>query len=141
MTRFVASTENDQHGQTGESRQRTRLLFVRPAVDAIAALALFMLATMTLASAPTAANPHLAGAAPQFTSTVTPAIADAGDRPIVEIATTSSPQAADAVYRRTSSSAAWVLLSLAFSILVAFNLAFLRHMRQAYAHPRNRPRE
>ena len=123
------------------TRMRVRVAFIRPAIDAAAALALFMFATMTLASAPTSANPHNFGAHGQFASPATPAIADTGRPPIVEIATTSSPQAADAVYRRTSSAAAWVLLSFAFSLVAALNMAFLRHMRRAYANPRNRPRE
>lgn len=107
--------------------------FVRPAIDAAVALVLFMIVSMTLTCAPSSANPQNPSSVAQLRSLV------AEERPIVEIATTSSPEAPDAVYRRTSFSAAWVLLSFAFSILVAFNLAFLRHMRRAYARNRERP--
>ncbi len=108
--------------------------FVRPAIDAAVALVLFMIVSMALTCAPSSANPQNPGSVAQLRSLV------AEERPIVEIATTSSPEAPDAVYRRTSFSAAWVLLSFAFSILVAFNLAFLRHMRRAYAKDRSRER-
>ncbi|MEZ5899941.1 MAG: hypothetical protein AB7S74_11810 [Hyphomicrobium sp.] len=118
-------------------RGRGRWFFVRPAIDAGVSLVLFMIATVTLNSAPTSANPQIPGPAAQFRSMVAPAVGDpAEERTIVEIATTSSPESPDAVYRRTSFSAAWILLSFAFSILVAFNLAFLRHMRRAYAKGR-----
>ena len=106
---------------------------VRPAIDAAVALVLFIIVSMTLTCAPSSANPQNPGSVAQLRSLV------AEERPSVEIATTSSPEAPDAVYRRTSFSAAWVLLSFAFSILVAFNLAFLRHMRRAYARTRERP--
>jgi hypothetical protein len=69
-----------------------------------------------------------------------PALGLSTDVPaMVEIATTSSSQAPDAVYRRTSATAAWLLLSLAFSLLIAFNMAILRHMRRAYAPKCSRP--
>jgi hypothetical protein len=38
--------------------------------------------------------------------------------------------------RHTSRGAAWVLLGCVFSGMVAFNLAFLRHLRREYASPR-----
>ncbi|HMN36682.1 MAG TPA: hypothetical protein PKD49_03085 [Hyphomicrobium sp.] len=112
-------------------------LLVRPAIDALAALAFFVAVSMALSCAPSSANPHNPGPAAQFRSMVAPAVGDPAEEPtIVEIATASSPEAPDAVYRRTSFGAAWVLLSFAFSILVAFNLAFLRHMRRVYAKSR-----
>lgn len=123
--------------KTASRRARRRWLSVRPAVDAAAALAFFTLVGMMAGSVPTSANPHMAGHAGHASTTVSMAIANAADVPtIVEIATTASPNAADAVYRRTSTTAAWVLLSFAFSLVIAFNLAVLRHMRRAYARPR-----
>ncbi|MEQ1714446.1 MAG: hypothetical protein ABL907_00445 [Hyphomicrobium sp.] len=139
--RSEASRSEASQSHDAGPRRRIRFAFIRPAIDAAAALALFMFATMTLASAPTSANPHNFGTPPPISSPAALAIGEAGRPPIVEIATTSSPQAADAVYRRTSSAAAWVLLSLAFSLVAALNMAFLRHMRHAYANPRSRPRE
>lgn len=128
------------------ARWRRRRALARPALDAAAAFALFVALSVTFASAPTSANPHYyPGSATQFTQPGTPpavtaAIADEVVRPIVEIATTSSANAPDAVYRRTSSAAAWLLLSFAFSVLAAVNLAFVRHMRRAYASPRAKTR-
>jgi hypothetical protein len=56
-----------------------------------------------------------------------------GPAPIVEIATTSSAMNSDAVFRRTSTRAAWALLGLAFSVLTAFNILVLSHLRRVYA--------
>lgn len=119
-------------------RRVARSALVRPAIDAGLALVVFVLATMTFVSAPTAASPYLAHSAisEQFSARAAPAVGEPGDASIIEIATTASPNSPDAVYRRTSSNAAWVLLSLAFSVLAALNLAFVRHMRQAYVKPR-----
>lgn len=113
---------------------RGRWGFLRPIIDATVALGLFMFVSMAVTSAPSSANPHNPGPAAQYRSMIAPAVAQGDEqRTIVEIATTSSEASPDAVYRRTSFSAAFVLLSLAFSIIVAFNLAFFRHMRRAYA--------
>ena len=57
---------------------------------------------------------------------------------MIEIATTSSTNNADAVFHRTSAQAAWALLMIALSIVVALNLALFRHMRQAYTPARRR---
>ncbi len=123
-------------------RAKVRYKLVRPAIDALAAFAVFGTAALTLNCAPSSASPHtfvtpaLHNAAFQ---SVGPALAEAGVRPLVEIATTSSPNNPDAVYRRTSEQAAWSLLAIAFSLAVALNLAVFRHLRQAYAHPRRTP--
>lgn len=119
-------------GSAKSWKARKRWLRLRPAIDAAAALGLFMLISLTVASAPTSANPQIPAHATQFSLTM-PAVATGADTPpVVEIATT-NPQAADAVFRRTSSTAAWALLSLGFSIMIAFNMAVLRHTRRAYA--------
>lgn len=121
---------------------RKRWMAARPAADAMLALALFVLVSVMLGTAPTSANPHVPAA--QVYNVSPPAqaaLATSNDEPtIVEIATTSSPQAPDAVYGRTSATAAWLLLSLAFSLVIAFNMAILRHMRRAYAPKSGRPR-
>lgn len=109
----------------------------RPVLDALVAFLLFLGATMSLGCAPTSAHPSFPrDVAAQRQTQALHAIGEDGDRPIIEIATTSSPNSPDAVYRRTSTAAAWLLLSLAFSVIAAFNLAFVRHMRRVYVRPR-----
>lgn len=123
-------------------RAKVRYKLVRPAIDALAAFAVFGTAALTLNCAPSSASPHTFVTPALHNSafhTVGPALAEAGVRPLVEIATTSSPNNPDAVYRRTSEQAAWSLLAIAFSLAVALNLAVFRHLRQAYAHPRRTP--
>lgn len=107
--------------------------FWRPLIDAaVAGLAFVLVSTMFCA--PVKAGPYPAAfagihrAAPSF---ATKAVADPGPLPIVEIATASSP--AEAVYRRTSTTAAWGLLGVAFSMLAALNLAILRHVKRVYS--------
>lgn len=121
---------------------RKRWMAARPAADAILALLLFALVSVTFGTAPTSANPH---SPPPHVYNISPAqvaLATGNDEPtIVEIATTTSPQAPDAIYGRTSATAAWLLLSLAFSLIFAFNLAILRHMRRVYAPKSGRPRQ
>lgn len=123
-------------------RASRRWQSARPAADALAALALFTLVTVTFGAGPTSANPHIPAAQLHVqTHGAQRALGSSDDVPaLVEIATTSSPHAADAVYRRTSESAAWLLLSLAFSLMIAFNMAILRHMRRAYAPKSGRSR-
>jgi hypothetical protein len=124
-------------------RARQRWLAVRPAADAMAALVLFVCVSMMIGAGPTSANPHIPAAGQVHSSSpaARAAIVTGQDEPaIVEIATTSSPQAPDAIYGRTSATAAWLLLSLAFSLLIAFNMAILRHMRRAYAPKSGRAR-
>lgn len=121
-------------------RSRRRSLVPRPAIDALAAFLLFLAATMSIGIAPTAAHPNLAyGSAGLRQTQVLHALGEADDQPIIEIATTASATSPDAVFRRTSTAAAWVLLSFAFSLVAALNLAFIRHMRRAYANPRGNP--
>lgn len=130
----------DGQGWKSSQRAKRRMLGFRPAIDAGVALVLFVLISVTLGSAPTSAFPQLPGHGAQSgRSAAIAAVAGASDTPaIVEIATTSSPQAPDAIYRRTSSGAAWLLLCLTFSLLIAFNLAMLRHMRRVYVRRRGR---
>jgi hypothetical protein len=111
----------------------------RPLLDAALGGLLFVLIASMTTSNPVRACPFsaaLAGVENATTPAAFAAVADAEPAPIIEIATTSSVYAPDAVYRRTSATAAWVLLGLAFSLLTALNLSFFRHLRRAYAIPR-----
>lgn len=145
MRHGASKLNGAQSGWRLAARWRRRRVFARPALDAAGAFALFIALSVGFASAPTSANPHYPGRAALYTSqgmpsAAQPAIAEAGVRPLVEIATTSSETAPDAIYRRTSAAAAWLLLSFAFSVIAAVNLAFFRHMRRAYARPRGKAR-
>lgn len=120
-----------------------RNVLFRPIIDAVIAFALLCFVSLALGIGPTSASPHIPqtafshalGAAPAAQK----AIASAGDRPdVFEIATTKSANSANAVYGRTSFQAAWFLLMLSVSAMVALNLALLRHMRKAYAPKKRR---
>jgi hypothetical protein len=114
-------------------RQRAFRLVLRPLRDAAIAGVVFALATIGIvcpharagttpaafAGLRTAAHPHA-----QL------AVAEPKPLPLIQIST-AHPR--EAVYRRTSSQAAWGLLGVAFSLLAALNLAFLRHIKRAYA--------
>jgi hypothetical protein len=116
---------------------------LRPALDAVAAGIVFVLFTAVTTSAPVHACPFSAALATLDHAATTPtlkAVAQPGPPPIIEIATTSSPSDPNAVFRRTSHGAAWILLGLSFSLLVAFNLSIFRHLRHVYASPRGRRR-
>lgn len=127
-------------GEAGK-RRRSHFNAIRPFGEALAVFALCLIASLTLSSAQSAANPYRAHSiVAQFQMQTMPTIAEEGDRPLIEIATTSSVNSPDAVFRRTSWSAAWILLSLAFSIVATVNLALVRHMRHAYVKPRSRLR-
>lgn len=125
------------------ARARYRRFMLRPALDAIAAGIVFVLFTAVTTSAPVHACPFSAAFATLDHAASAPtlkAIAPAEPPPIIEIATTSSPSDPNAVFRRTSHGAAWVLLGLSFSLLAAFNLSIFRHLRHVYARPSARCR-
>jgi hypothetical protein len=114
---------------------------LRPVLDASAAGIVFILLTAVMTSAPVRACPFSAAVSSldhTAQTSVLKAIAEPGPAPIIEIATTSSISDPNAVFRRTSDTAAWVLLGLSFSLLTALNLAIFRHLRRAYASPRTR---
>ena len=100
---------------------------------------IFGLTTVLATSAPVLAQIHPAAfAGPKF-SVKRPAIIAVGQAypiPLVEIATTSSFTNPDAVFRRTSASAAWGLLGVALYILAVLNLAIFSHLRRTYAPKR-----
>ena len=105
----------------------------RPLIDAAVAGLAFVLVT-TMFGAPVKAGTFpaaFAGIHHQAAPFAVKAVADPGPLPIVEIATASSP--ADAVFRQTSTTAAWGLLGVAFSMLAALNLAILRHVKRVYS--------
>jgi hypothetical protein len=122
------------------SAPRGKLL--HPVRDAAAAFVVFGLISSAVTCAPSSASPNPGAFAATHQTpadAAKKAVGDANDRTaVIEIATTSSPFNADAVYKRTSSGAAWLLLASAFSMLAALNLAFLRHMRRVYVLPRKR---
>lgn len=125
-------------------RPKYRRFVVRPIIDAAAAWLVFGLVTAMATSAPLSAgtNPAaFAGLERAAKPAAVKAVGEPGPAPLIEIATTSSPANADAVFRRTSASAAWVLLGIAFSILAALNLTIFRHLRRAYATPKRRSTE
>ncbi len=119
----------------GAKRPRYRGIVFRPLLDAAIAGVVF-----TLVSSAVACNHAKAGIIPAAVTAVaeaaanpiaTKAVAEPGPLPLVQIATATSP--ADAVYRQTSTTAAWTLLGVAFSMMAALNLAVVRHLKRAYA--------
>jgi hypothetical protein len=123
------------------NRTKARYTIFRPVLDAAGAFLALCLICLSLGAAPSSASPNVAN----FTTlqlAQPPAAMKAVGRsdvlPVIEIATTSSPANADAVYRRTSFLAAWGLLLIGFSVAAALNMAMFRHLRRAYADPRQR---
>jgi hypothetical protein len=122
-------------------RSKVRKLLLRPMLDAATVFAMLSFLGLALGTVPTSASPNIPsinGYQVSPSPTVMKALGAEDVRPVVEIATTSSPNSPDAVYRRTSEQAAWGLLMIALSLVAALNLALFRHMRQAYASPRRR---
>lgn len=124
------------------SRIKARQVLLRPVLDASMVFAALCLIGLTFGTAPSSASPNVPPSH-SYQMTVSPMVLKAlseGDvQPVIEIATTNSPDSPDAVFRRTSAQAAWALLMIALSVVVALNLAMFRHMRQAYAPVRRRP--
>lgn len=123
------------------SRPKARSALIRPILDAAGTFAVLCFVCLSLGAAPSSASPNVTSF---NTLQLVPspdaikALGQSDVRPVIEIATTSSPDNADAVYRRTSFQAAWVLLMLGLSLVAALNMALFRHMRNAYASPRRR---
>jgi len=138
---MAASEIADRHLPTRARRQKRRRRLIRPFLDAAGAALLFVMLTGVGASAPVKAC-AFSGAFSAMERPLAPhavkALGEAGPPPIIEIATTSSSRSPDAIFRRTSSTAAWGLLGLSLSLLAALNLSFFRHLRRVYAHPRTR---
>jgi hypothetical protein len=125
-------------------RPKYRRFVLRPIIDAAAAWLVFGFVTAIVTCAPLSAGTNVAspaafsGLGHAARPAAVRAVGEPGPAPIIEIATTSSPANADAVYRRTSAGAAWGLLGIAVSLLAAFNLSIFRHLRRAYATPKRR---
>jgi hypothetical protein len=135
------SEASPRNSQARTFRPKYRLFVLRPILDAAAAGIVFILLTAVMTSAPVRACPFSAAFSSLDHATVPPilkAVGQPGPAPIIEIATTSSVWDPNAVFRRTSNTAAWSLLGLSFSLLTALNLAIFRHLRRAYATPRAR---
>ncbi len=127
---------------SGLARLRIRTALLKSARDALIAGFAFTLMSGAVTSGHSNASPQIPSAA-IFANTAPlaiPALATDEPAPIVQIATTSSVGAPDAIYKRTSVTAAWALLALAFSGLAALNVALVRHLRRAYARPVRRGR-
>ena len=128
---------SDDHSNT--SRPKLRNAFLRPARDACVAFGLFVLVSLALSSGPTSASPHrLLSPNPGFALLTTHAVATPGGQQIFNVAAKRSTVVSSEAYRPTDTTAPWLLLSLAFSLLAALNMALVRHLRQAYANPRKR---
>lgn len=137
--KLVVGREAANAGDCHQRRFRHALL--RPFADAIVAFAVFSTVSAGLMSAPSSANPGPSSFSVRHETVSTLAVKAIGEqdhRPLVQLATTSPPANAGAVYRGTSFSAAWMLLAIAFSAIFAMNLAVVRHVRRAYARPGNR---
>mgnify|MGYP003401645988 CR=1 FL=1 len=100
------------------SRPKLRYALLRPALDACVAFMLFVLVSLALTSGPSSASPHrLMNPGLASPSMSNPAVATPDDRQIFDVAARPTPATADAVYRQTDTAAAWLLLSLAFSLI------------------------
>lgn len=117
-------------------RHSARWAVARTARDALVAFMAFGVISGTVVCLPSAASPTLAGAAlaiPAPNGSAVAIVATDDRAPVVQFATTVSSTSSNAVYRRTSDQAAYLLLAVAFSLLAALNLAFVRHLRDSYA--------
>lgn len=135
-----STTQGVQDQVTGD-RYKARSVLLRPILDAAIVFVALCMIGLTLGTAPSSASPNvpaITGYQVSLSPSVMKALADQDVRPVIEIATTSSTNNADAVFHRTSAQAAWALLMIALSIVVALNLALFRHMRQAYTPARRR---
>lgn len=66
------------------------------------------------------------------------AVAKIANRPLVEIATTESADSANALVGRTSIDAAWILLGIGLSAILALNAMLIDHLRRRYARSTRR---
>jgi hypothetical protein len=128
------------HGTRASAKKRlARRRAMTPIRDAALAFAAFSCLALTVGSAPLLAGPS-AGITTNFVtaSQVHKSIAHDEPAPVVQIATVAANDEADAIYRRTSFGAAWVLLAASFALTAALNLAIIRHLSHAYARRRLR---
>ncbi|MEQ1651348.1 MAG: hypothetical protein ABL897_02560 [Hyphomicrobium sp.] len=122
-------------------RTKARKALLRPLLDVGLVFSVLCILGLALGTGPSSASPNVPtinGYQLSISRPVSKAIADQDVRTVIEIATTSSPNNPDAVFRRTSAQAAWALLMIGLSVVVALNMALFRHMRQAYTPPKRR---
>jgi hypothetical protein len=125
---------NDTSAMGGHpGRQRAFRFVLRPVRDAAIAGVVLALATTGIICPHARAGTTpaaFAGLGAAAHSHALLAVAEPKPLPLIQIST-AHPR--EAIYRRTSSQAAWGLLGVAFSLLTALNLAFLRHIKRVYA--------
>lgn len=125
-----------RHPAVGRSISRRR----RFRLDLHVAVVSFVVgfAAVALTSAPLRAGPIpcLAGIERTAAPIAAKAIGEPGPAPLIEIATTASINDPNAVFRRTSNTAASGLFGASLSLLAALNLLFFRHLKRVYAPPR-----
>jgi hypothetical protein len=111
---------------------------IRPILHGALAALVVGLLSMAMTSAPLRAGtiPCLASIERSAAPIAVKAIGEPGPAPLIEIATTASANDPNAVFRRTSATAAWGLFGASLSLLAALNLLFFRHLKRAYASPR-----
>lgn len=124
----------------GAKRRKAARLGWKMVRDAIIALAVFPILALTAGSGQIHAGPTSLSAAHSVMPNrqAIPALGEESQAPVVQIATVAASDQGVAAYRRTSFSAAWILLAASFSLIVALNLAVARHLRQAYLPRRRR---
>ncbi len=134
------ATGSNNIGSSRSPRSKLRYTFLRPALDACVAFAMFVLVSLAFSSGPSSASPHrLLSPGTASALLTSPTVATPNDHQIFHVAARPAATAQDPVRRQTDTAAAWLLLSFAFSALAALNMALVRHLRQAYADPRKRP--
>lgn len=114
-------------------------LFERPAVVAGAAWLGIVLLTLMATCVPrsASANPTgFANVAHLARPVAVKAVGEPVPAPLIEIATTTSPSSSDAVFRRTSATAAKSLLGAALFLVAALNLCIVSHLKRVYVKPR-----
>lgn len=124
--------------------QRRHIL--RAAADMAMAFVLFTGFAAIFACAPTSASPHILKTQPAVAASATIiAVAKPSETPTaIKIAARDHEVGMTATVAMTSRNApdrSHVLLALAFSLLAALNLAFVRHLRRAYVSPRRSARK
>jgi hypothetical protein len=124
--------------QLHEKAARPRLgrYLLRSAADAAAAGVFFVIASMTLASAPSSANPG-AGTGDYGHMLISQGTAT-GAQIVSQKSFAAGGVQLEVKTQVSNRQVKWAILSVAFSLLAALNLAFFRHLRRVYANPRKR---
>jgi hypothetical protein len=111
----------------------TRRLIARTAFDAAAGLAVFFLVALLAGASPGSADGLARFGSPLPLSADGPAAAAAASR--AQTAPPLPPSGVSKLLAGPDRGTAFYLLAAVFSALVAFNLAFFRHLRRVYAAP------